>query len=165
MPGPRYFALPLLPFLAGCLGPPGARAARPAPEAGAPASAVAFRLPLEGARVLSPFGRRGRRFHEGLDLRRSRGGGEPVLAAADGVVVEAGHRRGYGRQVLLRHANGWYTRYAHLRSFRARAGREVKQGEPLGAVGATGRASTPHLHFEVLTPSRRPVDPAPYVFR
>lgn len=126
---------------------------------------MSFRSPLPGARVLSSFGKRGRRFHEGIDLKLSRGGGEPVLAAAAGRVVEAGLGRGYGRMVLIKHPNGWYTRYAHLRSYPVRKDQQVEAGAKIGAVGGTGRASTPHLHFELLTPQRRPVDPAPHIFK
>lgn len=153
--------------LAACLGPPGYRRAAPWEEA-APAetapSATKFRLPLENPILLSPFGRRGRGFHTGLDIRRSRRGGEPVMASADGTVADIESRGRYGRQVLLRHSDGWYTRYAHLRSVRVRMGQKVQAGETIGIVGQTGRATGPHLHFEILTPQKRPVDPAPYLF-
>jgi murein DD-endopeptidase MepM/ murein hydrolase activator NlpD len=152
-----------------CLGPPGSRPARPPvarPRAETPApSKGVFRSPLPGAKVLSRFGRRGRRHHDGIDIRLSRRGGEPVLAAAAGRVAEAGSHRGYGRMVLIEHADGWYTRYAHLRAFDVKEGQWVEGGQKVGRVGRTGRASGPHLHFEVLTPRRRPVDPAPYIFQ
>lgn len=119
-----------------------------------------FHLPLAGARVISPFGRRGRGFHTGIDLRSSRKGGEPVRAARDGRVIQAGIMRGYGRIVSIRHEDGFMTRYAHLRAFRVKAGQRVEAGDVVGFVGRSGRASTPHLHFETLTPSGKYADPA-----
>jgi murein DD-endopeptidase MepM/ murein hydrolase activator NlpD len=151
-------------LLAACLGPSSARPV-PARAAKTPVSAAVYQAPLARMEVLSRFGPRGRRMHEGIDLRQSRAGGDPVMAAAAGVVVEAGWMRGYGREILLRHADGWHTRYGHLRSFKVKKGQTVKAGEVLGTTGATGRASTPHLHFEILTPGRRHVDPAPYIFK
>lgn len=116
--------------------------------------------------LLSRFGRRGRRMHEGLDIRISRKGGEPVHAAAAGRVAESNARhRGYGRQVLIEHPDGWFTRYAHLRAAVVQPGQWVEAGEKVGIVGRSGRASGPHLHFEILTPKRRQVDPAPYIFK
>ena len=125
---------------------------------------MAFRLPLANATVLSPFGPRRPHFHEGIDIRRSRRGGEPVTASASGRVVETRSRHGYGRQILIQHKNGWYTRYGHLRSVKVREGQWVEAGVTIGTVGSSGNARTPHLHFEILTPDRRPVDPAPYIF-
>jgi murein DD-endopeptidase MepM/ murein hydrolase activator NlpD len=119
-----------------------------------------FHAPLAGATVLSPFGQRGRRFHTGIDLRSSRAGGDPVRAAREGRVIQAGTMRGYGRIVSIRHDDGFLTRYAHLKSIKVKAGQRVKTGEVVGSVGRTGRASTPHLHFETLTPSGKYADPA-----
>jgi murein DD-endopeptidase MepM/ murein hydrolase activator NlpD len=80
-------------------------------------------------------------------------------------MAEANARhRGYGQQVLIEHADGWFTRYAHLRSFSVSPGQWVEAGTKVGIVGHSGRASGPHLHFEILTPARRPVNPAPYIF-
>jgi murein DD-endopeptidase MepM/ murein hydrolase activator NlpD len=128
-----------------------------------PSAGPSFQFPLEGARVLSPFGRRGRKFHTGVDLAHSRRGGEPVKAAAAGVVAVLSRRGGYGFMVLIKHDGGWCTRYAHLRGFVVKAGQVVGAGQILGFVGGTGHATAPHLHFEVLTPNRRPVDPAVYL--
>jgi murein DD-endopeptidase MepM/ murein hydrolase activator NlpD len=86
------------------------------------------------------------------------------MASADGTVADIEFRGRYGRQVLLRHADGWLTRYAHLRTVRVRMGQQVRAGETIGTVGQTGNATGPHLHFEILTPEKRPVDPAPYLF-
>jgi murein DD-endopeptidase MepM/ murein hydrolase activator NlpD len=66
--------------------------------------------------------------------------------------------------ILLQHRDGYYTRYAHLRRVAVRLGESVQALQEIGTVGATGRATTAHLHFEILTPDRRPVNPAPFLF-
>lgn len=114
-------------------------------------------------RVLSGFGWRSGRLHTGIDLRSAPRGGDPVFAARGGVVAAIGTRGGYGRMVLMKHDDGSFTRYAHLRSFSVRPGDRLAAGQRLGRVGATGRASGPHLHFEILSPDRRPLDPAPFL--
>jgi len=134
------------------------------PEPGARASEP-FASPLDFYTVLSPFGRRGSRYHTGLDIRGRRGGGDPVRASRSGVIARAQVMSGYGNLVEIRHDDGFTTRYAHLRRFRVRKGQKVKAGEVLGEVGATGRATTEHLHFEILTPGYRFVDPAPLIPR
>lgn len=124
-----------------------------------------LRTPLDGARLSSAFGMREHpilgftRMHHGVDFAAP--AGTPVYAAADGVVVEAGVRQGYGRLVRLRHGGGTETLYAHLSGLARglRPGRSVRQGEVIGRVGATGWATGPHLHYEVRR-AGRPVDPA-----
>ncbi|WP_149541199.1 M23 family metallopeptidase [Siccirubricoccus phaeus] len=124
-----------------------------------------LRTPLESAKVSSGFGQRRHpvlgftRQHQGVDFAAPRG--TPVFAAADGVVAEAGWRSGYGRVLRLTHAGGRETLYAHLSAIGAtmRPGTAVRQGEVIGRVGATGLATGPHLHFEVIADGR-PVDPA-----
>lgn len=88
------------------------------------------------------------RRHEGTDYGAAPG--TPVMAAGDGVVMRAGWGGGYGNLVEIRHANGIETRYGHLRSIAKgiRAGTRVAQGDVIGAVGSTGLASGPHLHYE-----------------
>jgi murein DD-endopeptidase MepM/ murein hydrolase activator NlpD len=90
------------------------------------------------------------RAHRGVDYGASHG--TPVLAVASGRVGKAGWMRGGGRTVTLRHENGYETRYLHLSSFASgiRAGRHVEQGQAIGRVGATGLATGPHLHYELL---------------
>lgn len=134
-----------------------------APDKPGPAPAV-FRLPVANAKVLSKYGRRGRKFHTGIDLRAKRGGGDPVLAAADGCVAERRARNGYGNTLVLRHEGGYMTRYSHLRQFQVAKGQCVGAGEVIGIVGATGNASTAHLHFEIFTKDEF-MDPYPYIFK
>jgi murein DD-endopeptidase MepM/ murein hydrolase activator NlpD len=74
--------------------------------------------------------------------------GTPVRSVGDGTVEFAGRQNGYGNVVTLRHANDRTTLYAHLSRIDVRQGQRVEQGQRIGAVGATGWATGPHLHFE-----------------
>lgn len=87
------------------------------------------------------------RAHLGVDYKAP--AGAPVIAAADGVVVEAGTSGGAGRMVHLRHSSGFESEYLHLSSIAVRAGMHVRQGDLLGRVGATGLATGPHLDYRV----------------
>jgi murein DD-endopeptidase MepM/ murein hydrolase activator NlpD len=102
-----------------------------------------------------PF-RHDRRFHAGRDYRADPG--TPVRAAGDGTVVFAGWQGGYGRVVYIDHGGGVITRYAHMRAIETKRDRVVAAGDRIGQVGRTGRATGPHLHFEVRIDGR-PVDP------
>jgi murein DD-endopeptidase MepM/ murein hydrolase activator NlpD len=119
-------------------------------------------LPVHG-RLTSGFGERFhpilgyRRFHAGLDLAAS--AGTPIVAAADGRVVGAGWRGGYGQQVEIAHTGGIDTLYGHMSRIAAHAGELVRKGQVIGYVGSTGLSTGPHLHFEV-TKNGRPVNPA-----
>ncbi len=100
-------------------------------------------------------------FHTGVDISAVKG--TPVRAAADGVVEHAEWSSGgYGRLVVIDHGNGIQTWYAHLSGFEVIPGQEIRQGEILGYSGATGRATSAHLHFEVRRHGN-PVDPYPYL--
>ncbi len=90
----------------------------------------------------------GRDFHPGLDISAERG--TPVRATADGRVEMAAPNGDYGNLVVIDHGYGLVTRYGHLSRFAVWQGRDVKRGDLLGFVGATGRATGPHLHYEVL---------------
>ncbi|MBB5520010.1 M23 family metallopeptidase [Amphiplicatus metriothermophilus] len=110
------------------------------------------RAPVEGC-LSSGYGpRRGGAgaFHKGVDLYTGRP--RPVLAAGDGIVAEAGKRRGFGDTILIRHRNGVETRYAHLSGFAPgmRRGARVRAGDVIGRTGRTGNATAVHLHYEVL---------------
>lgn len=115
-----------------------------------------LRAPLQFRRISSVFGRRKHpilgiwRAHKGTDY--SAASGTPVRTIADGAVIFAGHKGGYGNVLDVRHRNGFVSRYGHLRGFASgiRSGRVVTQGQTIGYVGATGLATAPHLHFEVL---------------
>ncbi len=124
-----------------------------------------LRTPLDGAHATSGFGMRHHpvlgftRMHQGVDFAAP--AGTPVYAAADGVVERIGHASGYGRMIVLRHAGGTETRYAHLSAFARglKPGSRVRQGDVIGKVGSSGLATGPHLHYEILM-AGRPVDPA-----
>ena len=124
-----------------------------------PVLTAAFRWPVPGGRVLSPFGAlRNGRPHAGVDI----GGrpGQDVLAAHDGQVVFAGILRGYGQTVIVDHGSELHSLYAHNRALLVEVGETVLQGQPIAELGRTGNATTEHCHFEV---RRRdvPLDPLP----
>jgi len=109
---------------------------------------VSFQWPLHDVQITSPYGQRGREFHEGLDLRAKLG--TPVYAAHAGQVLYAGERiHGYGRMVVIKHTSGIATIYAHNSRLAVRKGQWVSQGTLIAYSGNTGHSSGPHLHFEV----------------
>lgn len=99
------------------------------------------------ARPTSHFGPRRRRFHYGLDLAQPTG--EPIYAAFDGVVRISKRNKSYGHLVILHHANGLETYYAHMSKRLVSVGDQVKSGDVIGLCGNTGRSFGSHLHFEV----------------
>jgi len=107
----------------------------------------------------SPFGYTSE-FHLGVDLADRIG--TPVYAAADGKVAQAFYSEGYGRNILLQHKFGYSSRYAHLSKIVVFPGQIVTKGQLIGNVGETGRATGPHLHFEVMIDGRH-VNPLPYL--
>jgi murein DD-endopeptidase MepM/ murein hydrolase activator NlpD len=112
---------------------------------GAPSSS-GFIWPVNGA-VVSGFGMRWGRMHEGIDIAAS--SGTPIWAAAGGTVIHAGWLGGYGNLVVVDHGNGLATAYAHASTILVAVGQQVSQGETVSLVGSTGNSSGPHLHFEV----------------
>ncbi|MFC1567962.1 LysM peptidoglycan-binding domain-containing M23 family metallopeptidase [Pseudomonadota bacterium] len=123
---------------------------------------VKLRWPLK-AKVTSRFGRRGSRMHDGIDIGAKEG--TPIYAAASGEVVYSDQRlSGYGKLIIIRHSSDMFTAYAHNQRNLVRKGNRVKAGDVIARVGKTGRASGPHLHFEVRRGST-PVDPLVYLPR
>jgi len=120
-----------------------------------------FRLPVK-APVSSDYGPRKDPFtgrtsiHRGIDLAAP--AGTQVLAPWGGKVVSVGSESGYGNYIVVEHAEGFQTRYAHLAATSVRAGDSVSAGEVLGTVGSSGRSTGPHLHFEVIRNGTR-IDP------
>jgi len=110
--------------------------------------------------VSSHFGRRAGRWHKGIDFATPKG--VPVWATADGWVSFAGRWGDYGRTVIIDHADGYHTLYAHLPRIKTKRGRFVRQGDTIGHVGASGNATGPHLHYEVRQHGE-PRDPRPYL--
>lgn len=114
--------------------------------------------PLSGE-LTSFYGQRGEGFHHGLDIAGDCGAA--IRAAESGKVVFAGWRSCYGYALILDHGGGLKTLYGHLSEFRASTGDYVEKGEVIAFVGATGRATGPHLHFEVRIDDRA-VNPLPF---
>jgi murein DD-endopeptidase MepM/ murein hydrolase activator NlpD len=134
--------------------PPPAPSGDPLP---AVKSGSAFIWPVDG-KVIAKFG-------PGKDNLRNDGiniaapNGAPILASADGTVAYAGNElRGFGNMVLLRHADGWVTAYAHASALLVKKGDKVRQGQTIARVGSTGNVETPQLHFE-LRQGTKAVDP------
>jgi murein DD-endopeptidase MepM/ murein hydrolase activator NlpD len=120
-----------------------------------------FRWPLSRATLTSPFGWRSGRPHHGLDLAAPEE--TPILAALGGVVVYADDRiTGYGHTLMIRHVRGYSSVYAHCSRLFVQKGDRVIQGQRIAAVGETGRASAPHLHFEVRA-GLKAVDPLEFL--
>ena len=86
--------------------------------------------------------------HKGIDISTYRSG-DPIVATADGQVVTLDYDSGFGNYVIIRHKYGYFTRYAHMQSFRVRIGQWVQQGDLIGYIGNTGLSTGPHLHYEV----------------
>lgn len=122
-----------------------------------------FGRPYTSYTVLSPFGKRRRSFHTGVDLRARKPSEKKVKAILKGKVVKTGIMNGYGRIVVLWHQNGYKSRYAHLRSFLVKKGDWVEQGQAIGIEGHTGRAESSHLHLEIISPQGRFVNPLRFI--
>ncbi len=122
--------------------------------------------PVSAGYISSGFGTRtdpftGRAaFHKGIDFAGR--AGADVVAVASGVVIWSGDRYGYGEMVEVNHGNGFVTRYAHNNENLVVVGDTVKRGELIATMGATGRATGPNLHFEVLR-NGQVVDPLTYI--
>ena len=108
--------------------------------------AIDFTWPVDG-RVISPFGKRHGGWHAGMDIKAE--AGTPILAAAPGVVISSGQERAYGRIIRIEHDSGFVTVYAHNLENLVEVGDRVTGGTIIATVGRTGRATAPHLHFEV----------------
>jgi murein DD-endopeptidase MepM/ murein hydrolase activator NlpD len=132
-------------------------------DSAAPTGAPSFVMPVAG-RPTSGFGMRNDPVHgsamnhPGFDLAAATG--TPVGAAAAGTITHAGPAGTYGNLVIVRHASGYETRYAHLSAVTVKVGEEVAPGQNIGKVGTTGYSTGPHLHFEVRHDGT-PIDPEP----
>lgn len=105
-----------------------------------------FSIPGSGP-VISRFGPRSGRMHTGTDIKMAKG--DTVYAAFDGIVTRAKYYYGYGNMIVIEHGNNIESYYAHLSAYLVKNGSSVAKGEPIGLAGATGRATTSHLHFEI----------------
>ena len=133
-------------------------------ETGKSAKKFLLRQPVPNGKFRSKFGMRRHpisrvyKLHGGVDWSAPRG--TPILSAGNGVVTQAKWAGGYGRQTIIRHANGYETSYSHQTAYAkgVRAGTRVRQGQVIGYVGSTGYSTGPHLHYEVKVNGKR-VDP------
>ncbi len=131
------------------------------------AAALPLARPTEEEPVVtSPYGSRIDPFlgtpalHTGVDLRAA--AGTPIEATASGTVVTAAYTSGYGNLVEIDHGNGISTRYGHMSEIDVKVGQKVAIGTVVGKAGSTGRATGPHLHYEVRVDGD-PINPMPYI--
>ncbi len=115
-----------------------------------------LKKPIKGRpRTSSPYGWRrhpvlmARIFHSGVDLAIALG--TPIMAAGDGTITQLGRKGAYGKYIRIKHSNGYQTAYGHMNGYKTglKVGSKVKRGDVIGYIGQTGRATGPHLHFEV----------------
>ncbi len=99
-------------------------------------------------------------FHKGIDIAAR--SGSTVIASGSGIVLEAGYDRGYGNYINIDHGGGLISRYAHAKALFVRSGDLVSAGSPIAAVGSSGHATGPHLHFEILLRGKH-IDPERYL--
>lgn len=118
-----------------------------------------FDWPVDDARMTRGWLPGKRRPHLGIDLASKKN--TPILAAQGGTVIYSGREfRGYGKMIMIESGNGWATLYAHMEKILVQEGEKVTQGQIVGAMGRTGRATGVHLHFEIRK-DRGPIDPLP----
>ncbi len=128
--------------------------------------ALPYYWPLAGGHFTSFFGGRispfgsSQDYHTGVDIANVTG--TPIYAAADGSVIRCGYSGGYGLSVEISHPYGFQTLYGHMSSLLTTCGKYVRKGQQIGRVGQTGRATGPHLHFEVRI-LQHPINPMPYL--
>lgn len=122
--------------------------------------------PADSRKITSTFGVRSDPFtgraalHSGLDLGGDRG--DPIYAAADGVITLSEQKYPHGQNIIINHGRGIETRYMHLNKRLVKVGDTVKKGQLIGELGNTGRSTGPHLHYEVIVNGEN-VDPMPYI--
>ncbi len=111
-------------------------------------SAQGFLWPVRG-KVISNFGAKAKGLHnDGINIQAGRG--NPVIASENGVVAYAGNElRGFGNLLLIKHADGWVTAYAHNDKLLVKRGEKIKRGQQIATIGSTGNVTTPQLHFEI----------------
>ncbi|NOR73946.1 MAG: peptidoglycan DD-metalloendopeptidase family protein [Draconibacterium sp.] len=98
-------------------------------------------------KIISRFGPRHGRMHNGLDVRSATG--DTICAAFDGQIISLRYYYGFGNLIIIQHEKNIKTYYAHLSKFLLKYGTRVNRGEPIGLAGSTGRATGSHLHFEI----------------
>lgn len=125
-------------------------------------NAIGFNRPLTTRyRLSQKFKPKNNPKHQGVDLAGKRG--SPIFSVAKGRVIYKGQRfSGYGKMIMIKHAKGVTTLYAHLNKYFVRAGQTVKAGQLIGTMGNTGRSTGVHLHFEFMQ-NKTPVNPEKFI--
>ena len=168
-PVPSSGPLPPTPPAVGAAPPAAVPSLKPATSvagivpAPAPRASSRFLWPVDG-KILSSFGpKKGGLHNDGINIAAARGA--PVRAAENGVVAYAGNElRGFGNLLLIKHADGWTSAYAHNEELLVRRGDRVARGQVIAKVGSTGNVTSPQLHFE-LRKGTGAVDPAQFLTR
>ncbi|MEG1572253.1 MAG: M23 family metallopeptidase [Bacteroidales bacterium] len=106
-----------------------------------------FSMPCENIKIISQYGKRDGKIHTGVDIKQKKNA--PIFAVFNGIVRMACNYGGYGNTLVIRHANGLESVYAHLSKMQVKVGDHVHFGDTIALAGRTGRASTEHLHFEL----------------
>ena len=136
-------------------------AATPAKAAEATGALPTFRWPVRGKVITSYGAKTNGKANDGINVAVPEG--TPVKAAEDGVVAYAGNElKGYGNLVLIRHANGYVTAYAHASELLVKRGDSIKRGQVIAKSGQSGEVASPQLHFEIRKGST-PVDPLQFL--
>ena len=162
---PRLLEVGMELFIPGATSPrevpalPPAGPAEPEEEAEARPRTAPFRWPVRGV-LYSRYGVRQGQRHDGIDIAAPEG--TSIGAAAAGLVIYAGEQTGYGWIVILKHASGLLTLYAHASAVLVKQGEHVEAGQSVARVGKSGRTTGPHLHFEVRE-GTRPRNPLFYL--
>ncbi len=127
------------------------------------AHSLHFQRPVLNQKISAKYGLKGSLWpkkHQGIDYGAQTG--SPIRASADGVVLKATTDPKWGNRIILKHASGYQTLYAHMDSFVVKAGQQVQAGELIGRVGSTGQSTGPHLHFEIRQ-NGQTLDPVPLI--
>lgn len=111
------------------------------------AKKIQFIWPIENPRVTSAFGTRGSRPHSGIDIGAQVG--TAVMAVEDGIVLHAERLSSYGNLIVIKHAQNYFSAYAHNSKIFVKKGQQVKKGQKVSLVGMTGHTKGPHMHFEI----------------
>lgn len=122
---------------------------------------IRFYWPVSIPIVNQPYSPKHNADHEGIDIGGHKG--TPIFSAAPGRVIYTGRDfKGYGLMVIVEHNEEWATLYGHFSKIKTKTGQYVEQGQTIGLMGRTGRATGVHLHFEILR-NKQPVDPMLYL--
>ncbi|MFE5021856.1 M23 family metallopeptidase [Streptomyces sp. NPDC056656] len=146
---------------------PAAKSPATATQAAATTTGSGYTLPVQGSSIGTAYKTAGAMwssgYHTGVDFVVPTG--TPLKAIAAGTVVSAGLGGAYGNEVVIQHADGKYSQYAHMSSLSVSAGQTVTEGQRIGLSGATGNVTGPHLHFEIRTTPNygSDVDPVAYL--